>query len=187
MFLFPTGSLRQRWNIWAEAPPGGPRIRTAYDRAMSSNLVAHWRMHNLRLSGAPLETAQEAVRWLCAVQSQDYGPAKWSVAARTRGVGDAAMDQAKEIEAALKSAGIVANRFRLAYVLMNAELKSIICSGPLNGKQPPRTGTENSWGHHRTGGRHGHIGRQEESSASDPRHRPRLLIVPGPRVTQEEA
>nr|MBA3350647.1 winged helix DNA-binding domain-containing protein [Actinomycetota bacterium] len=41
----------------------------------------------------------------------------------------------KEIGAALKSAGIVANRFRLAYILMNAELKAVICSGPLNGKQ----------------------------------------------------
>lgn len=34
------------------------------------------------------------MRWLGAVQSQDYGPAKWSVAERTGGVGDAAVDQA---------------------------------------------------------------------------------------------
>ena len=35
----------------------------------------------------------------------------------------------------LERAGIVASRFRLAYILMNAELNAVICSGPLEGKQ----------------------------------------------------
>jgi hypothetical protein len=50
-------------------------------------------MHNLRLSGPPVGTPEEVVRWLGAVQSQDYGPAKWSVGHRTVGVDDAAMDR----------------------------------------------------------------------------------------------
>jgi len=39
-------------------------------------------MHNLRLSGTPFEAPEDVVRWLVAVQSQDYGPAKWSVTQR---------------------------------------------------------------------------------------------------------
>ncbi|HEV7896934.1 MAG TPA: winged helix DNA-binding domain-containing protein [Planosporangium sp.] len=61
---------------------------------MDGESVAHWRMHNLRLSGEPFEGPESVVRWLGAVQSQDYGPAKWSVGQRARGVGDTAMDQA---------------------------------------------------------------------------------------------
>jgi hypothetical protein len=61
---------------------------------MQSTDVAHWRMQSLRLTGAPFETPQDVVRWLGAVQSQDYGPAKWSIGQRTVGVGDAALDQA---------------------------------------------------------------------------------------------
>src|SRR6266545_2729285 len=56
--------------------------------------IAHRRMHNLRLSGAPFEAPEDVVRWLGAVQSQDYGPAKWSVAERASGVSDADMDRA---------------------------------------------------------------------------------------------
>ncbi len=164
-------------------------------------------MRNLRLSGTPFDAPEGVVRWLVAVQSQDYGPAKWSVAQRTVGVSDAAMDQVfadgtilrthvlrptwhfvlpadirwlleltaprvqalnaymyreleldgailkkcnarlvraleggnqltrKELEAVLNRAGIATNGFRLAYILMNAELNGIICSGELNGTQ----------------------------------------------------
>jgi len=174
---------------------------------MNGRDITRWRMHNLRLSGTPFDAPEDVVRWLVAVQSQDYGPAKWSVAQRTGGVSDAAMDQVfsdgmilrthvlrptwhfvlpadirwlleltaprvhalnaymyrqleldekvrkkcntllarvlksgnqltrKELEAVLKRAGIATNGFRLAYILMNAELNGIICSGALNGKQ----------------------------------------------------
>jgi len=61
---------------------------------MDSRYIADWRMHNLRLSGPPFEAPEDVVHWLGAVQSQDYGPAKWSVAERTGGVSDVAMDQA---------------------------------------------------------------------------------------------
>lgn len=49
-------------------------------------------MRNLRLSGTPTKNAEEVVRWLGAVQSQEFGPAKWSIAERTRGLRDDAID-----------------------------------------------------------------------------------------------
>ncbi|MGH2350631.1 MAG: winged helix DNA-binding domain-containing protein [Chloroflexota bacterium] len=62
--------------------------------SLNSHDIAHWRMRNLGLSEPPFEAPEAVVRWLGAVQSQDYSPAKWSVAERTRGVSDTAMDQA---------------------------------------------------------------------------------------------
>ncbi len=169
--------------------------------------IAHRRMHNLRLSGAPFEAPEDVVRWLGAVQSQDYGPAKWSVAERASGVSDADMDRAfadgtilrthvlrptwhfvlpadirwmleltaprvhalnayyyrqlgldeavlqkctallggalrggnqltrRALAGILERAGIATGGFRLAYILMNAELDGVICSGALDGKQ----------------------------------------------------
>jgi hypothetical protein len=164
-------------------------------------------MGNLRLWGDPFDAPQDVVSWLCAVQSQDYGPAKWSIAQRTAGVGDADIDRAfadgailrthvlrptwhfvapadikwmlqltaprvhalnaymyrqlelddavlkkcnqllvgalrggiqltrKELGAVLEGAGVATDGLRLAYVLMNAELNGIVCSGALQGKQ----------------------------------------------------
>lgn len=40
-----------------------------------------------------------------------------------------------QVGAVLERAGIVAERFRLAYILMYAELEAVVCSGPLAGKQ----------------------------------------------------
>ena len=40
-----------------------------------------------------------------------------------------------ELAAALARAGIAAERFRLAYLLMYAELEAVICSGPRRGRQ----------------------------------------------------
>jgi hypothetical protein len=54
--------------------------------------IAHWRMRNLGLSGPPVSDAQSVVRRLGAVQSQDYGPAKWAVGERTSGASDASID-----------------------------------------------------------------------------------------------
>lgn len=51
-------------------------------------------MHNQRLAGNPLAAPEEVVGWLGCVQSQDYGPAKWSVGERTASATDAALDQA---------------------------------------------------------------------------------------------
>ena len=43
--------------------------------------------------GAQFKTPEDAVRWLGAVQSQDYPGAKWALGQRTRGATDAAVDE----------------------------------------------------------------------------------------------
>jgi hypothetical protein len=174
---------------------------------MDAKQIALWRMHNLRLAGNPLQTPEAVVRWLGAVQSQDFGPAKWSTAQRTSGFDDADLNRRfnegkilrthvlrptwhfvlpedirlmlqvtgprvqvanrhpykrlelddvtldrcseliagaltggvhltrKEIGAMLEGAGINVDGQRLPYILMNAELNGLICSGALNDKQ----------------------------------------------------
>ena len=57
------------------------------------NIAAH-RLHNQRLVGAPFDAPADVVRWLGAVQAQDYPGAKWALALRTRAVDDAALDRA---------------------------------------------------------------------------------------------
>lgn len=55
--------------------------------------VALRRLRNQRLAGDPFESPQEAVGCLGAVQSQDYGGAKWAIGQRTRGATDADLDR----------------------------------------------------------------------------------------------
>jgi hypothetical protein len=61
---------------------------------MDSGRITAWRMRNQRLTGDRLASPGEVVGWLGAVQSQDFGPAKWSVGARTAGCDDADLDRA---------------------------------------------------------------------------------------------
>jgi len=56
--------------------------------------ITHQRLHNQRIAGEKLETPAEVVRWLGAVQSQDYAGAKWAVAQRMRDATDALLDLA---------------------------------------------------------------------------------------------
>lgn len=51
-------------------------------------------MHNQHLWGAQLESPGAVVRWLAAMQSQEFAYAKWSVAQRARGVTASAIDAA---------------------------------------------------------------------------------------------
>jgi hypothetical protein len=169
--------------------------------------IIRWRMHNQHLWGPPIEQPDNVVRWLVAMQAQEFGPAKWSVAQRCDGVGNAALERAyadgailrthilrptwhfvapadlrwlmqlsgprvralnayvdrrlelddetigrtntllaravesgrhltrTEIAARLQDAGIPASGQRLAYIVMRAELDSIVCSGAPRGKQ----------------------------------------------------
>jgi hypothetical protein len=164
-------------------------------------------MRAVRLSGPRLDGPEAVVSWLGAVQSQDYGPAKWSVGQRTAGVSDADLDRAfadgailrthvlrptwhfvlpaeigwmleltaprvhalnayyyrqlgldeevlekatallvgalrggnqltrRDLAAVVEGAGIATKGFRFAYILMNAELNGVICSGVPQGKQ----------------------------------------------------
>ena len=55
--------------------------------------IANHRLHNQRLIGSPFETPEDVVRFLGAVQSQDYAGAKWAIAQRTKRTSDAELDQ----------------------------------------------------------------------------------------------
>ena len=61
---------------------------------MTTYDIAHQRLHSQRLTGAKFETACQVVRWMGAVQSQDYSAAKWAIAQRTKGLADSEIEQA---------------------------------------------------------------------------------------------
>jgi DNA glycosylase AlkZ-like len=63
--------------------------------------VPRRRIRNSGLVGSSFETSVDVVRWHGAVQAQDWGPAKWSIAQRAAGVTDA------DIDAALAEGSIV--------------------------------------------------------------------------------
>jgi hypothetical protein len=62
--------------------------------AGTSSRVAHLRLASHRLVGPALRDAATAVRWMLAVQAQDFAGAKWSVGLRTEGGTDAAVEDA---------------------------------------------------------------------------------------------
>src|SRR5919112_2110947 len=84
-------SAAERAGAEPDAGPGPSVAALRCRPAMDSRSIVVLRLRNLRLIGAPFATPTEAIRTLGAVQSQDHGPAKWSVAMRTRAVSDAAM------------------------------------------------------------------------------------------------
>jgi hypothetical protein len=55
---------------------------------------AQLRMANQHITQADFESAAEAVRWLGAVQSQDYGGGKWALGLRSSTLTDAVVEQA---------------------------------------------------------------------------------------------
>jgi hypothetical protein len=61
------------------------------------------RLFNQHVSGNPLPSAENVVRWLGAVQAQDYGAAKWALAQRMTGATDAAIDEAFAAGAILRT------------------------------------------------------------------------------------
>src|SRR5439155_134384 len=61
---------------------------------MSGLEIARRRMANSRLIGSPLDAPEDVIRWHGAMQAQDYGPAKWSIAQRAKGLIDVDVDQA---------------------------------------------------------------------------------------------
>ena len=169
--------------------------------------IATHRLRSQRLVGKPFDTPRDAVRWLGAVQSQDYPGGKWAIGLRTRDATDASLDRAfdageiirthvmrptwhfvapedlrwlleltgprvlavnagmerkleldakifrranalftrvlqdgraltrLELAALLAKQGIEASGPRLAYIMMQAELTALVCSGPMRGRQ----------------------------------------------------
>jgi hypothetical protein len=56
--------------------------------------IAPLRMRTQRLWGTRLDTPRDVVRWLTALQAQEFPLAKWSIAQRTRGASRADVEQA---------------------------------------------------------------------------------------------
>jgi hypothetical protein len=56
--------------------------------------IAHRRLLSQRLTGSPFEQPDEAVRWLVAVQAQDYAGAKWALGLRLQAAADLEVEQA---------------------------------------------------------------------------------------------
>jgi hypothetical protein len=56
--------------------------------------IARRRLRNSRLTGTGFTTPEEAVGWHVAMQAQDYGPAKWSIGQRSKGLTDRDLDEA---------------------------------------------------------------------------------------------
>jgi len=56
--------------------------------------ITRTRLRNQRLSGGRFQTPQDVVRWLGAVQAQDYGGAKWALGLRMQRARDADIEAA---------------------------------------------------------------------------------------------
>ena len=52
--------------------------------ALTDLSITHHRLRNQRLIGPPFENPEAVVRWLTAIQSQDYAGAKWAIAQRVK-------------------------------------------------------------------------------------------------------
>jgi len=52
---------------------------------MKLDALARQRMRTQRLWGGRFDTPRDVVRWLGALQAQEFALAKWSIAQRTRG------------------------------------------------------------------------------------------------------
>ena len=61
---------------------------------MNTSDVLRQRLHNQKLSSSELENPADVVRWLGAVQAQDYGAAKWALALRMRNATHAQVEDA---------------------------------------------------------------------------------------------
>lgn len=70
---------------------------------MTSATISAQRLKNQYLLDNSLSTAAEVVRWLGAVQSQDYAGAKWALAQRLAGISDGDLDQLFDAGAILRT------------------------------------------------------------------------------------
>jgi len=70
---------------------------------MTLSILSHQRLHSQGLAGTPFTDAGQVVRWLGAVQSQDYAAAKWAVGQRAGTLTDAAIEQSFAAGAILRT------------------------------------------------------------------------------------
>jgi hypothetical protein len=62
--------------------------------AFSKDEVVRRRLQNQKISESEFDKAEDVVRWMGAIQAQDFAAAKWAVGQRTKAVTDAAIEQA---------------------------------------------------------------------------------------------
>ena len=60
---------------------------------MSKSLIVSQRLRNQRLTSTEFKRPVEVVRWLGAVQAQDFGAAKWAIAQRTQNATNESIEQ----------------------------------------------------------------------------------------------
>jgi hypothetical protein len=63
---------------------------------MNSASIAEYRLQNQRIAGQGFEQPEDVVRWMGALQAQDYGQAVWALGLRMRSGTLAAIEQALE-------------------------------------------------------------------------------------------
>ena len=68
---------------------------------MTASQITRRRMRNSRLTGTGVDLPEEAVSWHLAMQAQDYGPAKWSIGQRSKGLSN------QDLDAALAAGSII--------------------------------------------------------------------------------
>jgi hypothetical protein len=61
---------------------------------MTNLNIAYQRLRNQLITRHPFEKAGDVVRWLCAVQAQDYAAAKWALGLRMQNATDEIIEQA---------------------------------------------------------------------------------------------
>jgi hypothetical protein len=65
--------------------------------------IARRRLRNSRLTGTGFTTPEEAVGWHLAMQAQDYGPAKWSIGQRSKGLTNQDIDEALAVGSIIRT------------------------------------------------------------------------------------
>ena len=61
---------------------------------MTNLKIAYQRLHNQLITQQKFEKADDVVKWLCAVQAQDYAAAKWALGLRMQNATDEIIEQA---------------------------------------------------------------------------------------------
>jgi hypothetical protein len=61
---------------------------------MTNLEIANQRLHNQLITRQTFEKVEDVVRWLCAVQAQDYAAAKWALGLRMQNMTDEIIEQA---------------------------------------------------------------------------------------------
>src|SRR5579871_3868578 len=65
--------------------------------------IAHQRLFNQHIAGEKFQQPEEVVRWMGALQAQDYQQALWAIGLRTQSASQATIEQAIENRTILRT------------------------------------------------------------------------------------